>query len=237
MEQKHVGSQARLFNEGLRKVTSLNLTLGHSTFVAINQTRSAIGQGPFLAEALPGGKGQQFFASIILRVMRGQWVKDGDDKVGFELRMKTEKNKLAPWPQECSIPFLFSGKFDIPSMILDLSIAKGLIKQEDKAHYIIGEERIFSRKAAIKYLGENEDSFNQHLQLDALPKINRGKIRDRQHQNHDIPDADIASNPDILKVITLLDVTIRFIAFPASQIVLHNPPDTLLAVSFNPATR
>lgn len=161
MEKSGIGEQARLFNKGLRKITNLNLQMGKTTFVAVNQTRSAIGTGPFLAESLPGGKGQQFFASIILRVMRGKWVEEKDEKVGFELRLKTEKNKLASWPQECDIPFLFSGLFDVPAMVLDLSLERGLIKLRDKAYYTIGKEEIFGRRATIKYLGENPDVLDQ----------------------------------------------------------------------------
>ena len=60
----------------------------------------------------------------------------------------------------------------------------------------------------------DKDLLDEHLQLDALPKIDQCKIRDRQHKNHYIPDADVVLNPKIFKVVTLLDVTIRNLVSP-----------------------
>ena len=110
MEDNTIASQARLLNKGLRKTTKLNiasddLTYQGTSFVAINQLRSGI--GPFTTYALPGGKGQQYFASSLIRINRGSYIEEGKKRIGFNLKMFSEKNNLAPSLRECSIPFLF----------------------------------------------------------------------------------------------------------------------------------
>ena len=69
--------------------------------------------------------------------------------------------------------------------------------------------------------GKDKYSFHQHLKLHALSQIHRCKVRDRQHENHNVPDAHIALDANILKVITLLDVPIRLVTFPAGQVIFH----------------
>lgn len=164
MEDSTIASQARLLNKGLRKITELNiasedLTYKGTAFVLLNQMRSGI--GPFTTYALPGGKGQQFFASILLRIMRGSYIEEDGKKVGFNMKFVTDKNNITTWPQECSLPFRFSGTIDTVGGLVELAIDVGVIIQKGPYFYLpLSEEKaIMGKQALIERLKEDKTLF------------------------------------------------------------------------------
>jgi len=115
MDDLQVGAQARLVNKGLRKVTLVN---EKTIVILINQLRSAVGVMYGNPEVLPGGKGQGFVASQLVRVRRGAWIEEkvagvkDKRRVGYQLMVRVEKSKLGePW-REASVPFFFTGLID-----------------------------------------------------------------------------------------------------------------------------
>lgn len=127
MEQQFIGLQARLINKGLRKIVQEN---EGSILLLINQVRMTIGTWAGLGgDTLPGGMGQYFFASIIMRVNKGTAIKDGETKLGFNMRMFTEKNKTHRPQLKTEVPFLFSGELDLVRVTVLRAIELGIIKK------------------------------------------------------------------------------------------------------------
>lgn len=156
IEDSFMAGQARLFNKGLRKITQVN---SKTIFLAINQVREGIG-GPYVKESLPAGRGQQFFASIILKVMKGRLIEDGSDKkkiIGFKMRCRTDKNKLTQPFQECELPFIFEGGvIDVLAGLVELAIDCGIIKKRGP-WYDLMDQHILGKLGVAEYLRNNED--------------------------------------------------------------------------------
>ena len=124
MAHQQMGLQARLVNKGLRKIISAN---DNTAVILINQTREKIGVMFGSPETLPGGKGQDFATSILLRTSRGGWLTEKDRRIGHMIKLKTEKNKLAPPWQECEVPFYYKGLIDREDGILSLGVELGYV--------------------------------------------------------------------------------------------------------------
>jgi len=166
MEDFTVAALARLFNKGLRKVTTENiadedLVYKGTAFVVVNQIRSGI--GPFTSYALPGGSGQQYFTSILLRVMKGSYIEKDDKKIGFNMKFHTDKNNLTEWPQECSLPFLFTGKIDTIGGLVELALDVGVIKQAGPFYYFPWQtdKKIQGKQALIEHLKDDSKLFEE----------------------------------------------------------------------------
>ena len=104
MEQNSIGLQARLMNKLFRKLPPMN---ANTAVILINQTRAGIG-GYITRDALPGGRGQEFFSRIMVRVRRTESIEDR----GFYIEAKTEKHKTFTPNLSCTIPFYYSGEVD-----------------------------------------------------------------------------------------------------------------------------
>jgi recombination protein RecA len=168
MEDATVASLARLLNKGLRKITSLNvadedLEYRGTAFLVINQMRSGI--GPYTTYALPGGKGQQFFSSIIMKVMRGSFIEDPHEKdfqnkpkkIGYTMKFETDKNNLAEWPRHCELPFHFTGSIDSVGGLVEIALDLGIIKQSGAFYWFNDEtKKLQGKQALIEHLKENE---------------------------------------------------------------------------------
>ena len=159
MENFTIGAQARKLNQGLRKIIQAFRDRANElgpdknpAFIGINQIRSGIG-GPFVFETYPGGKGQQHFASIILRIHRGPWHQEGKE-VGFEVVCKVEKNKLSTPFRECHIPFRFTGEVDVLVGLIDLALEKGIIVQRGP-YFQFGDYKVQGKLGLINYLKDN----------------------------------------------------------------------------------
>ena len=163
MEQKQVGTQARLINQGLRKITQ-EIT-GDTIVLLINQQRDSIGMwAGMTGKNQPGGRGLRHFAGIILWVSKGPFIKDKDkNKLGFHMRMFTEKNKTHRPQLMTEIPFLFSGKLDLILSTILRAIDLGIITQ--KGPYYQFEDfpngKMLGRQAVEDYFLDNEKSFKK----------------------------------------------------------------------------
>lgn len=160
MDNQQVGAIARLLNKGLRKIANANN--GKSVFIILNQLRMGIGAAPFPTEALPGGKGQWSFSSIVLDVKRGAWITEGQGgpRIGFNMRLFTEKNKVNIPQQECILPFIFEGGvLDTARGLLDIALEIGIIKQKGAMYENVSfpEGRIRGKLNVIAFLQNNPE--------------------------------------------------------------------------------
>jgi len=178
-KQDFRGLTARKITEGVAKATQYNQT---TALIFINQLRVAMNIRFGSPESMPGGKGLKFHASLIMRVRKGKWLttatesddetdEDGftsleDDKdakrIGFMLRLRTEKNKCAPPWQEADLKFFFNGAIDPMGSLIHLAIQRGIIEGTGSWFKLPGvDEKLHGLGAVEKMIREDEDLKNR----------------------------------------------------------------------------
>jgi recombination protein RecA len=150
MGDSHMGLQARLMSQALRKLTGVAYRSG-TTILFINQLRQKIGVTFGSPETTPGGNALKFYASMRLDVRRIGQVKTGDDLVGGKTRVKMVKNKCAPPFAEAEFDIRYGEGVDTLGELLDLGVARGLIDKSGShlsfAGDALGNGRERSREA------------------------------------------------------------------------------------------
>lgn len=146
MGDAHVGLQARLMGQALRKLTP---NLGDTCVVFINQLREKVGVFFGSPETTPGGKALKFYASVRLDVRKVETLKDGPAAVGSRVRVKAVKNKVAPPLREVEFNIIFGRGIDWADELVELGASWGLIKKSGN-HYSIGPVMLGNGKAAAR---------------------------------------------------------------------------------------
>ncbi len=155
MGDLQVGTMARMMSQGCRKLAS---TAGkaNATVIFINQIREKVGVIYGSPETTPGGRALKFFASVRLRVSRGEAIKSGTEQLGSRTKVTVLKNKIAPPFRDAEFDLIFGKGINKYGDILDLAVAKGLI-QKGGAWFTVNEERFQGRDNARQYLQDNPD--------------------------------------------------------------------------------
>ncbi|MFF7708019.1 recombinase RecA [Pseudomonas sp. NPDC007930] len=156
MGDMHVGLQARLMSQALRKITG-NIKNANCLVIFINQIRMKIGVMFGSPETTTGGNALKFYASVRLDIRRTGSVKEGDDVVGSETRVKIVKNKVSPPFRQAEFQILYGKGIYLNGEIIDLGVANGLIDKSG-AWYAYQGNKIGQGKAnAAKYLEDNPE--------------------------------------------------------------------------------
>lgn len=154
MGDHHVGLQARLMSQALRKITG-NIKRSNCLVIFINQIRMKIGVMFGNPETTTGGNALKFYSSVRLDIRRIGAVKEGDEVVGNDTRVKIVKNKVAPPFKQTEFQILYGKGIYQKAEIIDLGVKEGLIDKAG-AWYSYNGDRIGQGKAnAAKYLEEN----------------------------------------------------------------------------------
>jgi recombination protein RecA len=140
MGDSHMGLQARLMSQALRKLTAV-VSRNSATVMFINQIRMKIGVVFGSPETTTGGNALKFYSSVRLDIRRIGAVKDGDQMIGNRTRVKVVKNKLAPPFREAEFDILYGVGISRPHELLDLGVERGLIEKSG-AWFEVGGERI-----------------------------------------------------------------------------------------------
>ena len=160
MGDSHMGLQARLMSQALRKLTG-TIARSHTVFIFINQIRMKIGVMFGNPETTTGGNALKFYASVRMDIRRIGALKDGDNIVGGRTRVKVVKNKMAPPFKEAEFDVLYGTGISRDGEIVDLGSEMGIVEKSG-AWYSFGGDRIGQgREAAKNFLKEHPEIAQQ----------------------------------------------------------------------------
>src|ERR1700691_3355117 len=178
MGDTHVGLQARLMSQALRKLTA---TLNKSDTIAIfiNQLREKIGVIYGSPETTPGGRALKFYASVRLDIRRSETIKDGTDMVGSRTRVKVVKNKCAPPFKQAEFDIMYGTGISREGSLLDVSVDLGFVKKSGAWFTYEGEQLGQGRENAKQFLIENPQlmaEIDQRVREHLAPAIDDDNI-------------------------------------------------------------
>ena len=157
MGDSHVGLQARLMSQALRKLTA-NIKRSNTLVIFINQIRMKIGIMFGNPETTTGGNALKFYASVRLDIRRIGTVKRGEEVIGSETRVKVVKNKVAPPFRQAEFEILYDRGISREGEILDLATAAGLIEKSGSWYSLKGDRIGQGRDNARQYLFEHPEA-------------------------------------------------------------------------------
>ncbi len=156
MGDTHVGLQARLMSQALRKITG-NLNKSRTIAVFINQLREKIGVMFGSPETTPGGRALKFYSSVRLDIRRIEAIKDGTEVIGNRTRVKVVKNKCAPPFKQAEFDIMYGKGISREGSLLDVGVDLGIVKKSGAWFTYEGEQLGQGRENAKTFLSENID--------------------------------------------------------------------------------
>ncbi|MCX6579558.1 MAG: recombinase RecA [Candidatus Aminicenantes bacterium] len=190
MGDSHMGLQARLMSQALRKLTAI-VSRSKTVFVFLNQMREKIGMFVGNPETTTGGKALKFYSSLRVEVRKILTLKSGTDIVGGRTRIKIVKNKVSPPFKETEVDLIFGKGFSREGDIVDLGAAYGIVAKTG-SWYAYGDEKLGQGKAAVTKLLEENPALYEEMKKKILEKVGIGvKI-----QGKEVPSKPGTESPD-----------------------------------------
>jgi len=187
MGDSHVGLQARLMSQALRKLAGA-ISKSKAIAVFINQIREKVGVMFGNPETTPGGRALKFYSSIRLEVRRAETLKQGNEMVGNRTKIKVVKNKVAPPFKSADVDIMYGEGISKEGEIIDIASELDIIQKSGAWYSFEGERLGQGRENAKLFLKENpeikneiESRVRQHFGLDAIPNGN-GNEEEKQIQ-------------------------------------------------------
>jgi len=168
MGDSHMGLQARLMSQALRKLTAI-VARSKTTFVFLNQLREKIGMFVGNPEVTTGGRALKFYASMRIEVKRTMAIKEGTDIVGGRVRIKIVKNKMAPPFKEVEVDLYYGRGFSKESDIIELGVLYEIINKTG-AWYSYGDNRLGQGKEAVRKLFEENRTLFEEIKAKIMEK-------------------------------------------------------------------
>jgi len=163
MGDSHMGLQARLMSQALRKLTA-NLNRSRTICIFINQLREKIGIVFGNPETTPGGRALKFYSSVRLDIRRVESIKDGAEITGNRTRVKVAKNKVAPPFKLAEFDIMYGKGISREGSLLDVAVDLGIIKKSGAWFTYEGEQLGQGRENAKQFLAENVDLMVQIME-------------------------------------------------------------------------
>ena len=185
MGDSHVGLQARLMSQALRKLAPV-VSKSNTICIFINQLREKVGVMFGNPETTPGGRALKFYASVRLDVRKVETLRNGSDVVGSHTRVKVVKNKVAPPFKEAEFDIMYGKGVSSEGCILDLGVENNIIDKSGSWFAYNGAKIAQGRDAAKQYLIDHPDV------MDEIEE----KIRESYMPADDDSDEVISGNPD-----------------------------------------
>ncbi len=172
MGDSHVGLQARLMSQALRKLTG-GLSQTQTTMIFINQLREKIGVFFGSPETTAGGKALKFYASVRLDIRRIETLKDGTDAVGNRTRVKVVKNKMAPPFRQAEFDILYGVGISREGSLIDFGVEHGIVRKSGAWYTYDGDQLGQGKEKARQFLIDNPD-IAADIEQKILVKLNIG---------------------------------------------------------------
>jgi recombination protein RecA len=160
MGDSHVGLQARLMSQALRKIAGA-LNNSGTTAIFINQLREKIGVMFGSPETTTGGKALKFYASVRLDVRRIETLKDGGEAVGNRTRVKVVKNKVAPPFKQAEFDILYGKGVSREGSLIDMGVEQGIVRKSGAWYTYEGDQLGQGKENARKFMRDNPDVANE----------------------------------------------------------------------------
>ena len=178
MGDSHVGLQARLMSQALRKMTGA-LHQSGTTAIFINQLREKIGVMFGSPETTTGGRALKFYSSVRLDVRRIETLKDGTDMVGNRTRVKVVKNKVAPPFKQAEFDIMYGKGISREGGLIDVGVEAGLVRKAGAWYTYEGDQLGQGKENARAFLRDNPDLANE-LEKKILEKLGVGPTVDNE---------------------------------------------------------
>ncbi|MEJ2890445.1 recombinase RecA [Actinomycetospora aeridis] len=156
MGDSHVGLQARLMSQALRKITGA-LHASGTTAIFINQLREKVGVMFGSPETTTGGKALKFYASVRLDIRRIETLKDGSDAVGNRTRVKVVKNKVAPPFKQAEFDMIYGHGISKEGSLIDMGVEQAIVRKSGAWYTYEGDQLGQGKENARKFLRDNPD--------------------------------------------------------------------------------
>jgi len=169
MGDTHVGLQARLMSQALRKLTA-NINRSKTTAIFINQLREKIGVMFGSPEVTPGGRALKFYSSVRLDIRRIESIKSGKDQIGNRVRVKVAKNKLAPPFRMAEFDIMFGQGISWEGSLLDVAVTAGIVRKSGAWYTFETDQLGQGREKAKRFLRENP-GLSMQLQARVLKAV------------------------------------------------------------------
>ncbi len=177
MGDSHVGLQARLMSQALRKMTSA-LNGAGTTMIFINQLREKIGVMFGSPETTTGGRALKFYSSVRLDVRRIETLKDGQEMVGNRTRIKVVKNKVAPPFKQAEFDIMYGQGISREGGLIDVGVEAGLVRKAGAWYTYEGDQLGQGKENSRNFLRDNPDLANE-LEKRILEKMGIGAQVDK----------------------------------------------------------
>lgn len=163
MGDSHMGLQARLMSQALRKLTGV-ISRSKTTVIFINQIRMKIGVMFGNPETTTGGNALKFYASVRLDIRRTAQIKQGENVIGNHVRVKVVKNKIAPPFRQAEFDIMYNKGISKSGDVIDLAVERNLVEKSGAFYKYNGETIGQGREAAKKYLEDNPKALEEIAQ-------------------------------------------------------------------------
>ncbi|MBD2765348.1 recombinase RecA [Kocuria sp. cx-455] len=195
MGDSHVGLQARLMSQALRKITG-RLSHTNTTAIFINQLREKIGVFFGSPETTTGGKALKFYASVRVDVRRIETLKDGANPVGNRTRAKIVKNKMAPPFKQAEFDILYGQGISIEGGLIDMGVEHGIVKKSGAWFTYEGDQLGQGKENSRRFLKDNPE-LAAEIERKILVKL--GITDDSEDTEETAQDGPETSDDDILE--------------------------------------
>jgi recombination protein RecA len=188
MGDSHMGLQARLMSQALRKMTG-NIKTSNTLVIFINQIRMKIGVMFGSPETTTGGNALKFYASVRLDIRRIGAIKEGDEVIGNETRVKVVKNKVAPPFKQTEFQILYGKGISRLGEIIDLGVNNDLVEKAGSWYAYKGDKIGQGKKNAVIYLEEHPEAAKE-IELALLDKlVPKPKVRGEETEEANVAEA------------------------------------------------
>ena len=161
MGDSHVGLQARLMSQALRKLSGI-INKTNTVAIIINQLREKVGVMFGNPEVTPGGRALKFYSSIRLEIRRSEQLKSGSDVIGNKTSIKVVKNKMAPPFKTCSVDIMYGEGISVEGELVDLA-SEAAIVEKSGAWYSYNGEKIGQGKENVKELLKKDKKLKDEI--------------------------------------------------------------------------